>query len=62
MEKKCDCECHKSGGALQALPCNFCMSAHYQEPRELAPFEEVHDGNTEVTNLPGWRPPEGFPF
>jgi len=60
MEKKCDCECHK----LHPIPCMYC-SARHSEPapaRELATYDDTHDGTTESTNLPGWRPPEGYPF
>jgi len=61
MEKKCDCECHK----LHPIPCMYCSARHSDEPapaRELAAFDDTHDGKTEVTNVPGWQPPEGFPF
>jgi len=42
----------------------YCAARH-SEPapaRELAAYDDTHDGTTESTNLPNWRPPEGFPF
>jgi len=58
MEKKCDCECHK----LHPIPCMYCSARHSDAERELEVYGDTHDGNTEKTNLPGWRPPEGYPF